>query len=89
MEFHRFNANKNRVKGQLSSPYIPNIFYYKNEWKKSGPVRYPIEMLGTQGPLSLYTFCAITHDIKTIPWVNITNAIESAKTFNWKEFETS
>ena len=61
-------ASKNRVKGQLASPYIPNVYYFKKDWKQHGPVRFPIELLGAQGLISLYTFCAITNEIGTISW---------------------
>jgi hypothetical protein len=68
LTFHKLDANKNRVRGQLSSPYIPNIFYFKKEWKEKGPVRFPIDMLGSQGLISLYAFCSITNQIKTMNW---------------------
>jgi hypothetical protein len=72
------DATKNRVKGQLSSPYIPNIFYFKKEWKQHGPVRFPIEQLGTQGLVSLYAFCAITNSLQTVSWDKVDAAIASA-----------
>jgi hypothetical protein len=74
------------VKGQLSSPYIPNIFYFKNDWKKGGPVRFPIEMLASQGLVSLYSFCAITNELKTLPWGDLDKAIDESKKFKKEEF---
>lgn len=71
LEFHRIDANKNRMKTELSSPYIPNIYYYKKEWKKNGPVRFPIEFFAKQGIINLFEFCAITHDLKTMDWLDI------------------
>jgi hypothetical protein len=38
--FHRMDANKNRVRGNLSSPYIPNLYYYRPDW--TAPARFPI-----------------------------------------------
>ena len=75
------DANKNRVQGQLSSPYIPNIFYYKKEWKSKGPVRFPIDLIGSQGLISLYAFCAITNELQSMNWNKIDEAVQSEKRF--------
>ena len=75
------DANKNRVKGQLSSPFIPNIYYFKKEWKQHGPLRFPIESLGTQGLASLYIFCAITNQLGTIDWKDLNKTIDNGQQF--------
>jgi len=69
------------VKQYMTSPYIPNIYYFKNDWKNNGPVRFPIEFLSHEGPVQLYNFCSITKEIKTMEWSHVEKAINSAKTF--------
>jgi hypothetical protein len=69
------DANKNRVRGNLSSPYIPNLYYYRPDWK--APARFQIEFLSGQGVGSLFHFCRINKEVKTIPWQLIDDAVEN------------
>lgn len=65
-DIHVMNSQKNRVKGQVYSPYTPNMSYYKNEWKHTGPVKIGLESIKYQGLVGLYDFCVITKLLKTI-----------------------
>jgi hypothetical protein len=73
VEFHRLDANKNRVRNYISSPYIPNLYYYKKDWNNS-PAKFPIEFL-SYGVSNLYHFFLINKQIKTIPWKQIDDAV--------------
>jgi hypothetical protein len=80
------NCHKNRVNGQVYSPYTPNMNYFKNEWKHTGPVRIGLETIKYGGLEGLYNFCIITNMLKTIDSEKFTEAIESAKGWNKSEF---
>lgn len=80
-DIHRINCQKNRVKGQAYSPYTPNMNYYKNQWKHSGPVRINLETLSHQGLVGLYDFCQITKMLKTVDTLKFNETIQNAK--NW------
>ena len=60
------NSQRNKIAGQMYSPYTPNLHYYKNEWKNTGPVRIPLELLHSKGILGIFDFCVITKLLKTI-----------------------
>ncbi len=85
-DIHVMNCHKNRVKGQVYSPYTPNMNYFKNEWKHAGPVRIGLETIKYGGLEGLYNFCIITNMLKTIDSKKFTDAIESAKGWNKSEF---
>ncbi len=68
------------MRGQPSSPYIPNIYYFKKEWGSS-PARFPIELLSSQGISSLYHFYLINREVQTIPWKLIDQAVEQQQQY--------
>jgi hypothetical protein len=79
IQFHRLDANKNRVRDYLSSPFIPNLYYFKQGWK--APARFPIEYLSGQGIGGLYHFCLINKEVKTIPWKLVEDAVAGQEKF--------
>ena len=68
------------MKGQIISPYTPNLYYYSKNWKNQRPLRYPVmEYFNHTGIMGIYNFCEITESLGKVDPQKFEEMIEQAK----------